>query len=411
MRPGDNLVQLQQRTRLPLEAIPQQQSVPLQQAIPADAGLRAPTFADKVREYRDAAGRMLAPILGLNFDQQAADEAAGIQRQMLVYHGSPHTFDQFDISKVGTGEGGAAYGHGLYMAENPQVAHAYQKNLSDLFPGGVRPEPGSIEGRAATYVADAMSQQSSNPYGHAASMIRKLEPRADVEPMLEALAKWEGSNTPWKYGGGLYSAEFPDRLVPKTLDWDKSIAEQSPEVRKALQPFIQDMRTRAAESHPDWGDLADPNKIEHLTTGGDLYRQLAQQHGKDKASQMLNSMGVPGIQFLDKGSRSVGAGTRNFVVFDPNILTDTRRGLEMSPEGAVMMPKGKGAKFVKGPETMGRGPVVKPPAAPPGPPQYLDPNVSPSLFHAMATANPLIPPLPAAPGSYMIRGGKLVPVK
>ena len=39
-----------------------------------------------------------------------------------AYHGSPHDFDRFDLSKIGTGEGAQAYGHGLYFAENEGVA-------------------------------------------------------------------------------------------------------------------------------------------------------------------------------------------------------------------------------------------------------------------------------------------------
>ena len=35
---------------------------------------------------------------------------------IVAYHGSPHSFDQFDTSKIGTGEGEQAYGHGLYFA-------------------------------------------------------------------------------------------------------------------------------------------------------------------------------------------------------------------------------------------------------------------------------------------------------
>ena len=50
-----------------------------------------------------------------------------------VYHGSPHKFDKFDMSKIGTGEGAQAYGHGLYFAESPEVAKSYIKeNVSDL---------------------------------------------------------------------------------------------------------------------------------------------------------------------------------------------------------------------------------------------------------------------------------------
>lgn len=48
-----------------------------------------------------------------------------------VFHGSPHSFEQFDSGKIGTGEGGQAFGYGLYVAENKAVAEAYR----DLFAG------------------------------------------------------------------------------------------------------------------------------------------------------------------------------------------------------------------------------------------------------------------------------------
>lgn len=56
--------------------------------------------------------------------------ATRIENPIQVYHGSPHNFEKFDASKIGTGEGAAAYGHGLYFAENPKVALEYRKNLS-----------------------------------------------------------------------------------------------------------------------------------------------------------------------------------------------------------------------------------------------------------------------------------------
>ena len=41
---------------------------------------------------------------------------------ITAYHGSPHSFDQFDLSKIGTGEGAQSYGSGLYFAENEGTA-------------------------------------------------------------------------------------------------------------------------------------------------------------------------------------------------------------------------------------------------------------------------------------------------
>lgn len=45
---------------------------------------------------------------------------------IVAYHGSPHDFDRFDFSKIGTGEGAQAYGHGGYFADNEAVASSYK---------------------------------------------------------------------------------------------------------------------------------------------------------------------------------------------------------------------------------------------------------------------------------------------
>ncbi|MEB3269991.1 MAG: hypothetical protein VKJ09_15730, partial [Leptolyngbya sp.] len=49
---------------------------------------------------------------------------------LRLFHGSPHDFDRFDMSKIGTGEGAQAYGHGLYFAESPDVARAYRDTIT-----------------------------------------------------------------------------------------------------------------------------------------------------------------------------------------------------------------------------------------------------------------------------------------
>ena len=55
----------------------------------------------------------LAP--GLRAVERAAPELEQAAAQGIrAFHGSPHDFDAFDLSKIGTGEGAQAYGHGLY---------------------------------------------------------------------------------------------------------------------------------------------------------------------------------------------------------------------------------------------------------------------------------------------------------
>ena len=47
-----------------------------------------------------------------------------------AYHGTPYRFDEFDLEKIGTGEGAQAYGYGLYFAEAADTSRAYRQNLS-----------------------------------------------------------------------------------------------------------------------------------------------------------------------------------------------------------------------------------------------------------------------------------------
>jgi hypothetical protein len=73
-------------------------------------------------------GLAAAPI-----DVPAANLAEGLGAKTLkAYHGSPHDFDQFSLGKIGTGEGGQAYGHGQYFAEQEATAKAYRDRLQRL---------------------------------------------------------------------------------------------------------------------------------------------------------------------------------------------------------------------------------------------------------------------------------------
>lgn len=61
-----------------------------------------------------------------------------------AYHGSPHDFDRFDITKIGTGEGAQVYGHGLYFADNPQIADYYRKTLAKKSPVKIKDKEGNV---------------------------------------------------------------------------------------------------------------------------------------------------------------------------------------------------------------------------------------------------------------------------
>ena len=79
------------------------------------------------RQATEAAAANWAPQQALNsvVGGMPMAERAGLGMAggaIKAYHGSPYDFDKFDLSKIGTGEGAQAYGHGLYFAEEPAVA-------------------------------------------------------------------------------------------------------------------------------------------------------------------------------------------------------------------------------------------------------------------------------------------------
>jgi hypothetical protein len=49
---------------------------------------------------------------GLRADRAAMNAHAGnpVNPEIIAYHGSPHNFERFDLSKLGAGEGNQAYG-------------------------------------------------------------------------------------------------------------------------------------------------------------------------------------------------------------------------------------------------------------------------------------------------------------
>ena len=69
-------------------------------------------------------GRPVVKAVGEAFDA-LGNKIGALPDAITTYHGSPHDFDEFDMSKIGTGEGAQAYGHGLYFAENENVANIF----------------------------------------------------------------------------------------------------------------------------------------------------------------------------------------------------------------------------------------------------------------------------------------------
>ena len=232
---------------------------------------------------------------------QGIDSALNFGPAMLgkiVYHGSPHKFDAFDMSKIGTGEGAQAYGHGLYFAEAPEVAKGYQAKLA------AQQNPN---------VVDANLQKMYEKTGDWSKAVdehmRRIydTPKAK-EKMRESLIK-QGAPTNVE-GGAFYKVDLPDEQIAKMLDWDKPLGGQHPDVQAALAKIDKDTY------HPQGGDYGADEQ------GQMIYMRLANSplaKTYADASELLRSAGIPGIRYLDQGSRAGGQGTSNYVVFEDQI--------------------------------------------------------------------------------------------
>jgi hypothetical protein len=92
---------------------------------------------------------------------------------MTVFHGSPHLFERFDMSKIGTGEGAQAYGKGMYMAQSPSVAEGYQKTLSnDLFNvGGKIFDPNTLQHLILIFLLFLEINKENRTYQHSTRLL------------------------------------------------------------------------------------------------------------------------------------------------------------------------------------------------------------------------------------------------
>jgi len=281
---------------------------------------------ERARRADDKAGMAMATASALPLGKLvgALKGYDPVMREIDVYHGSPHVFDEFDASKIGTGEGAQAYGHGIYLAESPNVAQHYSTGGGGLVP---------VQGKDNVYFNGQWVQDFSDkksPEGLAKYAMSQSSTGTTIQEKIEALnkigrkdaANWLGKNAD-KFNqskGNLYTADLPDEMVDRMLDWDKTLSEQSPSVLAALEKSknkqIRAMLEYAKTPYTGAG-------IEGETkTMGEAYRTMSMSLSgranaeSAKASKLLQQAGIPGVRYLDAGSRGQGGtGTRNFVVF------------------------------------------------------------------------------------------------
>lgn len=252
-------------------------------------------------------------------------------QDLITYHGTPHRFEatpenplgEFRASQIGTGEGAQAYGHGIYVAESPEVAKSY------VSAGGSRTtKPGA-------YAADIVGMMGGEQ--KALAHLKSIMPKkgettfsGESPELIEQAIKNIESGAYKARQGNLYTADLPDEMIDRMLDWDKPLSEQPEAVREALTTLARSDE-QLMRLFRDLGPSAPANqayaaltqqavrlkKYEGMRAGiPEAEAMPSLSYGQEVASRQLNELGIPGIKYLDAGSRGDKAKpTRNFVIF------------------------------------------------------------------------------------------------
>jgi hypothetical protein len=220
-----------------------------------------------------------------------------------AFHASPHDFDAFDISKVGSGQGAASYGHGLYTAENPAVSGPggqYDREFTAKNLG--KPDLNQLE----DFILRSI-RSGNGPVG-------VMQDLAENHPYLS----FEDAHAAYQRVDAAKAKIYDTQINADPehfLDWDKPATEQSEPVKQALNQLWE------AKGGSLEGRQYPPFAAHGEATGNSLHAALATTYGgPEQATIALREAGIPGIRYLDQGSRGAGEGTHNYVVFDDKLI-------------------------------------------------------------------------------------------
>ncbi|MDR2875967.1 MAG: hypothetical protein LBV44_08595 [Methylobacillus sp.] len=256
------------------------------------------------------------------------------------WHGSPHRGienEGFKLNKIGTGEGNAAWGEGIYFGGKRETAEYYREALSAQWR-----ESNDIKWNGKTALEHYNTAENRGEYGKMLVleqiMLHKTkrliedqlkegvaegsQQSKDGLEYLETLPKEAFTET----HGQLYSADIPEDH--ELLDYDKPLSEQPDMVQKIVSNAVEQGhdvvigvlgKLGAVTRNEDTGSIEVAKDGDR--TGGDFYSALSNELGSPKAaSEYLNSIGIPGLRYFDGSSRAVGEGTHNYVIWDESRL-------------------------------------------------------------------------------------------
>lgn len=294
-----------------------------------------------------------------------------------TYHGSQASFDKFDHSFMGSGEGAQAYGWGTYVSEVEGIAKAYAKQNTakrntEYTVAKRAYEDAETEYKNLTnYIAD--SELNINMYNipslennkkklemykekgiqHWVEVYEqrvergeknikeererieeyKLKQKEAYQLMDEAKKKLDSIEKPKR---NLYSVDIPDDTGDNYIGWDEEYRDEKlysmlDKIGKTLVSNGIDL-DKEYNDRASWNDWVNRMKDEgegwesNVATGQEIYNKLSSMLGENAykdnqkaASLLLNDAGFVGVKVI--AQRNAGGnkeGKMNYVIFDEN---------------------------------------------------------------------------------------------
>jgi hypothetical protein len=291
------------------------------------AALVAEMAADAEAEARENAGDggIEAASLAEVFDS--------LHYSVRAHHGTPHKINKaFSLDKIGAGEGAQVYGWGLYFADNEKVAQTYRNMAFG-------------DAKDARDMAAAALRDYKDPTQAVRGLRNGDFGNASLAPEIreQAASLIDSGDRPTL--GNLYTVDI-DVEPEDLLDWDKPLSEQSEKVRAAIKDFLENAVNRETDYHRASAMTREFSAASFMDkVGRDIYETakdvVARSDNKGvpaRASEALAAAGIPGIRYLDQGSRTAAPArkllgnwldeespkpTYNYVIFDDSKIKIT----------------------------------------------------------------------------------------
>lgn len=232
-----------------------------------------------------------------------------------TYHGTGASFDKFDFSHMGEGEGSQAFGWGGYVTNSKEIAEDYTRRAK------IRKDNGGFE-----FVTD-MSANNKD-------MVRQyIYKHKDVNKGLDAMRK-DLSSALEMFPDDKDLKEFSDILAKKNEEiavpdniaylYDVDIPDDNGDYldweNKLKKSHLNKVNKELVRIGKEPIETIYPSRVDGKVRGQDLYDELSSILGsKEAASKLLSDAGFVGIKY-PAGTIYGGAkeGDYNYVIFDEN---------------------------------------------------------------------------------------------